>query len=369
LSAGLYIDTTKTDRFYQESTGITLAASVTDPMGIALDQRLWGGRTYDAYLDTLANLISQPVALENVYWSVGGGASITATAGTAPDGSSTARTLNFGGGTASALFRNALGTAGTIHANRVWLRSTTVSGTIKFGLGDGSSLPQKTLTTSWQQFKISPLMAGNPGVQIRRDNAGQLNEVEVWTEEFKLVPGNAGTQASGTLKPLLQTTGAKFDGSDDNWLTPFLAQNGANFIVARALVPASISAAQVIAGASGAAANRCFLAIDTSGRVCGGVGSDSTTTIVGTSDLRGTDVVVGISLDGTTVKLFANTAEEYSAVQNSTPTVAVPFRIGANNNNGTAGSFFGGSVKRIVGGYDSLTLDKFKQIRNALLAA
>lgn len=134
-------------------------------------------------------------------------------------------------------------------------------------------------------------------------------------------------------------------------------------------MPSSLAALQVIAGASGSSANRTFLGIDTSGRVCGGVGSDSTGTIVGSADLRNSETVVGLSYDGTGVRLFAGEAEEYSAAQASTPTTTIPYRIGALNNNGTAGSFFSGAVKKIVAGREHLTLSRYRQIRAALLAA
>lgn len=185
---------------------------------------------------------------------------------------------------------------------------------------------------------------------------------------LKEVSHYPAAQSTAGFKPKYQTTGATFDATDDNLLTAYTAQNGANFIIAYVDVPATLAATQVMAGASGSAANRCFLAFNTSGQLCAGVGSDSTATIVGTTDWRSQSVVVALGFDGTTVKLFAGTAEEYSAAQNSTPTTAIPFRIGALNNNGTAGSFSGVALKDLLVGRQALTLAQFKSIRTQLIS-
>jgi len=182
----------------------------------------------------------------------------------------------------------------------------------------------------------------------------------------KYVPVYSALQSTGAAKPTRQAGGAKFDGSDDNLLTTYFAASGANFIVAAISVPATLSAVQVIAGASGSGANRTFLAIDTSGRVCAGVGSDSTTVHVGTTDLRGTDAVIALSYDGTTVRLFAGSTLEYSGPQASTPTTTIPYRIGSLNSNGTAASFSAAAIKRIVVGREFLTTPKFAQLAPAL---
>jgi hypothetical protein len=201
------------------------------------------------------------------------------------------------------------------------------------------------------------------GEQANLASAGQINE---WDDfSVKEIPGKHGIQATGTLKPTRQTTGAKFDGSDDNWLTPYLAGAGENFLGCKTTVPSTLSATQVILGASGASANRVFLGINTSGQACAGLGSDSTTTIVGTSDLRSTEAEVFLTFDGTTVRLIVNGVVEYEAAQNSTPTTTIPFRVGGLNNNGTAGSFYGGAVRQAWVGREYISASRARQIANA----
>jgi hypothetical protein len=91
---------------------------------------------------------------------------------------------------------------------------------------------------------------------------------------------------------------------------------------------------------------------------------------VGTTDYRGQTVVVGLTFDGTTVKLFAEEDEEYSEAQAAGAiTTSVPHVVGAVNNNGTAGSFFGGDIYHCVGIRKAITLAQFLAIRNQLNAA
>jgi hypothetical protein len=165
------------------------------------------------------------------------------------------------------------------------------------------------------------------------------------------------------------TTGCKYDGSDDNHLTPYKASSGPNFIVAYVNVPTTLSAVQIVAGANEAAsANRFFLAFNTSGQLCGGVGSESNTTILSTAtDWRGKSAVFGLSFDGTTVRLFADNAIVYEAAQSGTPTTTIPFRIGANKADGSAGSFFAGTIENVIAGTEYLNLARYLQIRNDLI--
>lgn len=210
---------------------------------------------------------------------------------------------------------------------------------------------------------VSPLMNMIVGNGVSLDQT-----FDIYMPSWRPITGFAGYQATGTAQPKRQADGAKFDGGDDNLLTQFKARSGSNFLAARVSVPATLGAEQVIAGLSGSGTDRLQLAIDTSGRVCAGVGSNSVTTHVGTTDLRGREVTVGVSVDGTTVKLFADAAEEYTGAQAGAPSTTVPLRLGANNNNGTASSFWAGAIKRLAGGHDALDLTQYQRVRSALAA-
>jgi hypothetical protein len=172
------------------------------------------------------------------------------------------------------------------------------------------------------------------------------------TLTFRAIPGKHFAQAGATARPKWHTGNIlTFDASDDVLLNTAtaLASATANTLMLRVTIPATISATQVLAGLSGASTARLYLAVNTSGKLCAGVGADSTTTIVGTTDVRGKTGTAVLRHDGTTVKLDwieddQAISHEYSAAQNGNPSTTITFNIGALNNNGTPGSYCGASL-------------------------
>ena len=174
------------------------------------------------------------------------------------------------------------------------------------------------------------------------------------------------TQSTTSFRPKYQSTGAAFDGADDNLLTGYTAGSGANFLVAKVVVPASVASNQIIAGARSTTDTRLFLSVVATGQVAGGVGLQGAGTIFGGPDLRGQTVVVGISLDGATVRLFQRDATAFEAAQVGSVSTTAPLRLGALNDNGTANSFFGGSIQHVLAGREFIDLARFIQIAQAL---
>jgi len=362
LSKSFRFNTRKTDRYFQESPGPTLADDVGETIGLALDQASWGG-------NTLAELLAAQTEL--------------VTNGTF-DTDLSGWTFPYITGTGTAVW-----SAGALEVTRVdGSNIGSANTTIATVAGRTYQVSYDGSGSGWRQFLVGS-SAGNSALLSVSSNEAQVKRtfVAVGTTSYiwvrastngtaifdnisiKEIPGNHAIQTgASTLRPVRQADGAKFDASDDNWLMAYLAAAGSNFIFARTTVPASLSAAQVIAGAAGASAFRVFLAINTSGYACGGVGSDTVTTIVGSTDLRGTEADLAVTFDGSTVRLIVNGVVEYEAAQNSTPTTSIPFCIGALNNNGTGGSFYGGAIKDICAGTDFLTVAKFKKIRAAVAA-
>lgn len=364
-SDGFWYDFTKTDRLFQESNGPTPADDAGEVIGLALDQRQWRGVTLAQILAAATEQATNGDFSSATGWTLGGSSTISAGA------------LNVSNAQTPAS-RDPVDTLLQGKLYRVELKIDalnlgTASGiSVRLGSGAGSSNTGAVYTTTG--VKVEYLYAASAITNNKIDLVGRggsptITSATIDYISVKLVPGIPAIQASGTLKPTFQTTGAKFDGSDDNQLTGYLAANGANFIAALVDVPSSIAATSIVAGAAGAGVNRSFIAFDTSGHVCGGVGSDSVGVIVGTSNLANSLAVIGLTYDGATVRIFANASQEYSGAQNSTPTTSVPYRLGGLNNNGTASAFYGGSIKKIVSGREYLTLSRYNQIRNALLAA
>lgn len=357
-SDGLWYDFSKTDRLFQENTGPTPAAAANDVIGLALSQRLWNGRTRAQVVAAATEIIVNGDFASGVAsWASNGGATLAGSSGTM------VVTVGAGGGAATQGIPTVVGR--TYAVSSTYTVGTSPSAFLRVGNSAGAfSLVSKAMAAGINTAYFVAA-ATTTFVSLGSSAAGTVIVDDVTVKDISSI---AATQSTAGFKPKYQTAGAAFDATDDNLLTAYVAQNGANFIVAYLDVPATLAATQVICGASGSAANRCFLAFNTSGQLCGGVGSDSTSTILGTTDWRGQTVVVALSFDGTTVKLYAGTAQEYSAAQNSTPTVAIPFRLGSLNNNGTAGSFSGSAIKTILVGRQALTLGQFLSIRSQLLA-
>lgn len=173
-------------------------------------------------------------------------------------------------------------------------------------------------------------------------------------------PRNADQATAGSW-PAFQTTGAAFDGTDDNLLTGYVAGAGANFIVAKVAVPGSISANHAFLGAADAGpTNRCHMGVDsTTGRLRIGLGSQLAT--VGTVDRRGQTIVFGMSWDGATTR-FYDGGLLIEGAQSGSPTTVTPFRLGAISTANWASAFWPGSLGDAVAGREFLTLERFNQI-------
>jgi hypothetical protein len=186
--------------------------------------------------------------------------------------------------------------------------------------------------------------------------------------EVRKVPGHYAIQPTAGYKPVLQASGAKFDGLDDNLLTDWYAQVGANCLLAQVEVPAAPGGDQFIAGTSDASAGRFLIGIQaSSGKAIVAVGS-AARTAAASPDLRGQSAMIGFGFDGTTANVFVNDALVDSFDQSGNlPTTSVPSRIGALNSAGTAAGYFGGTIRRLAFGRLSPTIAQYRAIRSEWL--
>lgn len=332
----------KLDRMWQEATGQTPAA-VNLPVGLGLTD--YDNRTF---ADVMA---AQPELRGN--FSIG------------LVGSATAASFNPATGVGSLTRVDA--------ANQSFIRFTGLSANKDYLLT--LNVPASDLlvrrdsetggaviaspATGDQQFVLG---SGATAFLTKNTVAGTSNFTVV---SLKEVPAHYAIQTVANQRGVLQADGKKYDGSDDNDLTDWFAQAGANCILAQITVPAVISATQVIAMSRQAAGNRLSLGLTTAGLVEASVGG-LFLTIPGL-DLRGRSAVVGMCCDGTTLRLFAEDQMAETAQGANVPNTVVPFRIGSANNDGVAANFFGGSIKTIPLGKVMLTPAQFQTFRNECL--
>jgi hypothetical protein len=358
-SDGFYYDFIKTDRLFQENIGPTPADDVGELIGLALDQRQWNGQTLAQVLATQSELVTNGTFDTDLtgWTDAGGDGSASVDAGalkiiegaTANEERRQVLTVTVG-----AVYKVSCSLGGT--APIIFIGST--SGGAELGNIQSSGTRYITATTTTLSLRCRTGNALGSGLFATFDNVS-----------VKLIPSIPAIQATGSLKPALQTTGAKFDGSDDNLLTSYTSAVGANFIAALISVPASLPGTQTIVGSNDGVPNRCRLSVNPNGNLCAAVGTQLENTIFTTSNLRGTEVVVCLSFDGTTVRLFDNPAAvAYQAAQSGVPTTTIPYRLGSLNSNGSSTQQFGGSIKKIVAGREFISIDRYRQIRDALLA-
>lgn len=356
-SDGFWYDFTQTDRLFQETTGPTPANDPGEDIGLALSSRLWNGASLAAYVASQPELVTNggfASGLDN--WADAGGNGSAVVVG---------GVLQITEGTSREERRQVL----TVVAGRTYRVSATLGGSLPViflgsaagnaDLGNIQATGERfiTATTTTLSIRLQTLNTLGSGLTATFDNIS-VREVSRY----------AATQATASFKPKYQTTGAAFDGADDNLLTNYTAGSGANTIIAKVVVPAMLAGTQVIAGARNSVDTRSLIAFDASGRFGAGVGAVGNGIIRGDTDFRSQTVVVGVTYDGSTVRLFEPSGVAYEAAQSGAATTTMPYRIGAFNDNGTAGIFFGGSVQQILGwqGGGLTDLARFNQIANAL---
>lgn len=368
LADGLVFDFTKTDRHFQESVGPTLADDIGEAIGLALDQRTWGGKTLSELIASQPELVTNGAFTSDLAgWTdlnTGTGTSVWESPGrlrmVSADASNLGRRTQPFATVVGRTYR--LSVAATIFATagRILLgTSSGASDIVSQGISAATTVYYFVATSTTTYVT---LLAGNG------TSSGNAAYDDV---SCKLIPGNYAVQPTGTLKGVRQATGDKFDGTDDRQTTPYFAGAGNNFIVALLTLPASVGVFQWIVHLSANdGSGRLGLGINTDGQVGFGIGATSPTVAKGGGDKLGQRVVVGVSCDGTTMRGFVDTAEVYTGAQSGSPDTATGLRLGASNPNaGSPANFYSGSIEKLLSGRDALTLATYLQIRNALLAA
>jgi hypothetical protein len=341
---------------FTTSTGPTNVASNGDTVGLLIGGSQLGGLTVPDYLAAAAELVANGGFDADSNWSKGTGWSIVA--GVASHAAGSAGNLDQGlNTTANILYRLRLTVSGRTSG------AITPSFSSSFA-GIGGSISANGT------YDVFVFGVGSTILRISADSSfnGSIDNVSL-----KAVAGYHTRQTTSGDRPQYQSGYLRGDGSSDNLLTTWVCGSGDNTVISKFVVPASIvSIPQFVFGTMLASSARFSLAVDTSGHVCAGAGSNGTSTVVGTTDLRGSAVVIALSFTASTVKLFAYKAgvatEEYSGSPSGTPNTTIPARLLALNVNGTSSNMTSGDVGRTIAAQKAMSLAEFTAIAPLLAA-
>lgn len=353
----------------QESTGVTPVTADGQSVGLVFDTSQWGGRTLEQVLAGQADLIvNGDMSAGTSPWTIpAGNGSLSVVDGRLRvTTTATASPVYVSQSIATVIGRwyrlvGSFYTVSGVPSTRIVRKSdNNIAGSnlvdAAIGSGgnvvDGAAYFRATATTTYIILQVNV--------------PGTVQVVDFDNISVKAVPGNHASQSTSAARPKYDTDNGgclRPDASDDNLLTNWTCGADGNSMLARVKVPASIASAQIVMGASGNAAGRFFWGFNTSGHLIGGVGSDSTDVVVlDATDYRGVTGTFGLVEDGSEWGLYLDGAELATGTRNGTPTTAIPWRLFALNNNGTAAQFCGVDVMDMLGVNRALTPAEIRKL-------
>lgn len=356
---GFYFDFSKTDRLFQEVTGITPADGAGENIGLALDCHSWGGRTY------AQELAQQPELVSNGDFATG---DLTGwTDGDSGTGDSTyvAGAMRLVGTDGSNRGMRGQGitdlTIGRTYA--VSWTGATASGLATLGVGDVN-------VPNISNARFAALVAaGGSGVFVATATTHYLKiitasgggDVTVDNLSVKLVPGNHGLQATAAAQPKWQTGGlARFDGSDDNLLTT-LVPGTAMTLLFKGVIPAASASLKVFLGAQESSTGRCHLYMNTSGNLACAAGDNSFNSAI---SIASSTCVIGAIFSGGQAYYCHNGSVTAAGAYTGDPTALRQLAIGARNVNGTPDLFSNPDAARALAIKKALTAAEIAAITN-----
>ena len=328
---------------YQGAPALTGTPTTTNGqnIGTALDHGRWGGRTFAQEIALQSSILG--LDFTTAGWTTSGSANIV-------DNDTFSFAANGDYVTISPL---TIGRTYRLQAS--WVRN---GGGKSITIAQGTTSNVQTLVTQGAPSVVYDGIFVAQSVGLRMAvGTGTTSNMDFSVFNLREVPGRSARQSTDSLKPKLQA-GPVFrpDGSDDNLLTP-IVPGSAGFMGGRVVVPASVSALQTIIGGS-IGTSRCYVGLDTSRRLCAGIGTQPNTTIVGANDLGGQTLCLWLTWDGSRVRLHENGVPVYSAAQAGSVGVD-PLRLFATNQAGAAANYGGMDAHHLVCGigYAPTTLE------------
>ncbi len=130
----------------------------------------------------------------------------------------------------------------------------------------------------------------------------------------------------------MQSAGRGFNGVDQ-YVDTGIKPNLTGFIECSFNANTIGGTSKIVMGSSdNPATSRCYIAINSDGRIAGGLGADNTTIVVGNSTVaQGKWYTAKLQWDGSNVSLYLNEVLEYTGAQNGTPDTSLNLFIGKSN--------------------------------------
>ncbi len=326
LSPVYMLDTADRDTMYLTSAGTTKVASDGDTIGTLLEVSQWDDQTLAEVLAGQPDRIGDPNLDNPSSWDNNNNATVSggkATWAAAPSNSRIATSSGLDLLTAGAFYQLTLTIA------------TLTAGALRLADSAGN-----TLSPDFSTPGVKTAIVKGQGLSPFLRCFGTTT-AEVETYSIKQIPGSSSTQATAAACPKWYGPNlVRFDGTDDRHRLT-IKPTAAGTIAAK-IKPTT--AGRFLIGCQNATPDRCYLGLDGSGQLAGGIGSDSSATIHGSEDIRGTTGVAVLTWDASTVKLYWNGAEVYSGAKAGSIPTATAFSLGALNANGTDSAFFAGDL-------------------------
>jgi hypothetical protein len=316
---GFYFDFSQTDQLFQESIGPTPADGAGENIGLALESSKWDGRTLAQELSGQAELVANGDFSAGTTGWTESGVTQSVTSGTL-----TITNTDAVAGYTSQSFATVVG---GYYALSVDALGGTSGTSVRVGTAANftSNLNGAPAGVTFYVFRAT---ATTTHVTLRNGTATAGLYTEWANVSIKEVPGNHGLQATSSARPSWQTGGlARFDGSNDNLLTPLVAGT-ANTLMVKLKFGSSVANRVAIGGTVSPSGERLFLGRSSANKVAGGVGNDSLTVINGGSTITNLTGVAALVQDGSTVGLYWNKTLIYSGAQ-SGALGSAPLRVGA----------------------------------------
>ena len=253
---GVWYDPSDLSTMFQDSSGTTPVTAVEQPVGRILDKSGRGNHASQSTagsrptLSARYNLLTYSEQFNDAAWTTSavGVATppiVTANAGIAPDGTSTADRVEFSlnGGSTTGDFSQVLQQSdyksGVSYTFSIWLKSNTGLPQSILIFAFNTQLATATVTSEWSRFSVSvtagSTAASSAGVRIRGTQTAGTADILAWGAQLIVtndLPSNAYQRIASATDYDADATKfpyyLRFDGSDDSLATSSVDFSGTN---------------------------------------------------------------------------------------------------------------------------------------------